>query len=65
MHSSGIVSSPLGRSRPRLGPLRDVARAPRLRLRGAGEHNFKSVDVALPIGAWTCVTEAGAGTHMR
>ncbi|MEO8604381.1 MAG: excinuclease ABC subunit UvrA, partial [bacterium] len=46
----------LGRKRPRLGPLRDVTRSPRLRLRGAAEHNLKAVDVELPLGAWTCVT---------
>jgi len=46
----------LGRSRPRLGPLRDVARTPRLRLRGASEHNLKAINVELPVGAWTCVT---------
>jgi excinuclease ABC subunit A len=46
----------LGRSRPRLGPIRDVSKRPRLRVNGAAEHNLKSVDVELPLGAWTCVT---------
>ncbi|MDX2171091.1 MAG: excinuclease ABC subunit UvrA, partial [Deltaproteobacteria bacterium] len=53
---ASITGRFLGRSRPRLGPQRDVARVPRLRLRGAVEHNLKSVDVELPVGAWTCVT---------
>jgi excinuclease ABC subunit A len=53
---ASITGRFLGRSRPRLGPLRDVARTPRLRLRGASEHNLKAIDIELPIGAWTCVT---------
>jgi len=46
----------LGRARPRLGPLRDVSQSPRLTVSGAREHNLKNVTVALPLGAWTCVT---------
>jgi excinuclease ABC subunit A len=46
----------LGRPRHRIGPVRDVSRAPRLRVRGAYEHNLKDLDAELPIGAWTCVT---------
>jgi excinuclease ABC subunit A len=33
-----------------------VAGTARLRVAGAAEHNLKSIDVELPIGAWTCVT---------
>jgi excinuclease ABC subunit A len=46
----------LGRARPRIGPLRDLAKNRRLRVAGAAEHNLRSIDVELPIGAWTCVT---------
>ncbi len=46
----------LGQRRPRLGPLRDVARNARLCVRGAAANNLKAIDVEVPIGAWTCVT---------
>ena len=36
--------------------MRDVAHRPQLTIRAAAEHNLKHIDVALPIGAWTCVT---------
>ncbi len=46
----------LGRSRPRIGPLRDVSALPRLAVKRATEHNLKRIDVEVPLGAWTCVT---------
>ena len=55
-HPASLTGRFLGRTRPRLGPLRDVARNRRLRVAGAAEHNLKTIDVELPIGAWTCVT---------
>ena len=55
-HPASMTGRFLGRHRPRIGPLREVAKTPRLRLSGAAEHNLKSIDVELPIGVWTCVT---------
>jgi excinuclease ABC subunit A len=46
----------LGAPRRRLGPVRNLARQPRLTVRGATEHNLRAVDASFPIGAWTCVT---------
>ncbi|GBD25426.1 UvrABC system protein A [bacterium HR30] len=46
----------LGSPRRRLGPVRDVAKLPRIQIRGAQEHNLRDLDVDIPIGAWTCVT---------
>jgi len=54
--AGSITGRFLGRSRPRLGPLREVSALPRLRIEGAQEHNLKNLDVELPVGAWTCVT---------
>jgi excinuclease ABC subunit A len=55
-HPKSVTGRFLGRSRPRLGPLREVGRLPRLRVRGAAEHNLRDIDAELPLGAWTCVT---------
>ena len=46
----------LGLSRQRLGPVRAVNGLPRLKIRGAAEHNLRRIDVEVPVGAWTCVT---------
>jgi len=40
----------------RTAPARPIDKLPRLRVLGAAEHNLKSVDLELPLGAWTCVT---------
>jgi excinuclease ABC subunit A len=40
----------------RSGEARTIERLPRLKVMGAAEHNLKSVDFELPLGAWTCVT---------
>src|SRR5262249_13161874 len=55
-HPASLTGRFLGRARPRLGPLREVAKNARLRVVGAAEHNLQSIDVEVPIGAWTCVT---------
>ena len=55
-HPASMTGRFLGRARPRIGPLRDVRKNRRLRVGGAVEHNLKSIDVELPVGAWTCVT---------
>jgi excinuclease ABC subunit A len=55
-HPASLTGRFLGRTRPRIGPLRDVAKNRRLRVSGAAEHNLRAIDVELPLGAWTCVT---------
>ncbi|HXQ22024.1 MAG TPA: excinuclease ABC subunit UvrA, partial [Candidatus Acidoferrales bacterium] len=55
-HPASVTGRFLGQPRRRLGPLRDVADRPRLKVRSAAEHNLKHIDVELPVGAWTCVT---------
>jgi excinuclease ABC subunit A len=55
-HSQSVTGRFLGQARRRIGPLRDVAALPRLKLRGAAEHNLKRIDVEVPLKAWTCVT---------
>jgi excinuclease ABC subunit A len=54
--AASVTGRYLGSPRPRLGAPRAVDRLPRLTVRGAAEHNLRDVDVALPLGAWTCVT---------
>ncbi|MBI3782694.1 MAG: excinuclease ABC subunit UvrA [Deltaproteobacteria bacterium] len=55
-HPESVTGRFLGQPRRRIGPLRDVADLPRLKVRAAAEHNLKRLDAELPLGAWTCVT---------
>jgi excinuclease ABC subunit A len=55
-HPVSITGRFLGQRRQRLGPVRQIALLPRVKVRGAAEHNLKHIDVEIPIGAWTCVT---------
>ncbi len=42
--------------RPRQRPARPTADLPRITVHGATAHNLKDLTVAIPVGAWTCVT---------
>jgi excinuclease ABC subunit A len=53
---ASVTGRYLAASRPRQGPTRALDGLPRLAVIGATEHNLQSVDVSLPLGAWTCVT---------
>jgi excinuclease ABC subunit A len=53
---ASITGRYLGTPRRRLGPVRALDELPRLRVRGAREHNLRDLDVSLPLRAWTCVT---------
>jgi excinuclease ABC subunit A len=53
---ASITGRYLGAPRARLGRHRPVDGMPWLTVRGATEHNLRGLDVAFPIGAWTCVT---------
>lgn len=55
-HPASITGRFLGQRRRRLGPVRQIGLLPRMKVRGAAEHNLKHIDVEIPIGAWTCVT---------
>ncbi len=53
---ASVTGKFLGTPRRRLGPVRDVAKLPRIQILGAAQHNLRQIDVDIPIGAWTCVT---------
>ena len=56
-HPASVTGRFLGQPRRRLGPAARRQRPlPRLKIRGAAEHNLKHIDVEIPVGAWTCVT---------
>ncbi len=55
-HPASVTGRFLGVSRRRLGPVRSVSALPRVKIRGAAEHNLKRIDVEVPVRAWTCVT---------
>src|SRR5262249_38329028 len=54
-NEASITGRFLNRTRPRVGPLRDTRTTPRLTIKGAAQHNLRSINVDLPLGAWTCV----------
>ena len=54
--AGSITGRYLAASRPRLGPTRPVDDRPLLEVLGASEHNLCDLDVAIPLGTWTCVT---------
>ena len=51
-----VTGKYLGRVRPRRGTQRSLDDLAVIRIAGASQHNLKSIDVEVPIGAWTCVT---------
>jgi excinuclease ABC subunit A len=53
---SSITGRYLNGPRPRQRPPRPIAELPRITVHGATAHNLKDVTVAVPVGAWTCVT---------
>jgi excinuclease ABC subunit A len=54
--AGSITGRYLGAVRPRRRARREVGGRARLVVRGAAEHNLRDLDLAIPLGAWTCVT---------